>query len=75
VEAQVKTQNWQLKTFFLVQIWSKHAYILYIIDHIIGTQENVSGKTRFAIYDRKQRWSIYNHGPLTLKCLLMPKHC
>jgi hypothetical protein len=58
-----------------VPIWSKYAYILYVIDHMIGTQQNISGKTTFAIYDHKQCWSVYDHGKLPLECLLMPNHC
>jgi hypothetical protein len=59
--------------FALVQIWLKYAYILYIIDHIIGTQQNMSGKTIFPIHDHKQCWSVYDHGSLPLEYLLMPK--
>jgi hypothetical protein len=57
-----------------VQLWSKYAYISHIIDYIIGTQQKMSGKTKLAIHDRKQCWSVYDHGTLKLKYLLMPKH-
>jgi hypothetical protein len=53
-----------------MQIWPNYTYILYSIDHITGIQHKMSDKTKFAIHDRKQRWSILEHG--TLKCLLMP---
>jgi hypothetical protein len=56
-----------------VQIWSNYAYILHIIDHIMETQQKMSDKTKFTIHDRKQCWSIYDHGQLKIKCLLMPK--
>jgi hypothetical protein len=57
-----------------VQLWSKYAYISHIIDHIIGTQQKMSGKTKLAIHDRKQCWSVYDDGSLQLECLPMLKH-
>jgi hypothetical protein len=40
-----------------------------------GNSAKCRGKTTLANHDHKQHWSIYDHGQLTIRCLLMPKHC
>jgi hypothetical protein len=34
----------------------------------------MSAKTKLAIHDHKQHWSVYDRGSLPLQCLLMLKH-